>query len=101
MNLTNLVGTVTAGLTILSGIMASVLKCEPVAEGAAKCTASFLPPEWAAYAAAAFGVLTLILKLLRPGGALHSLFGSTAVVVEDGKGGPGVVTNAQVKSPSQ
>lgn len=98
MNFTNAAGTVTAILTVLSTVMASVLKCEPVADLTAKCSASFLSPDLAGYAAAGFAVLTIILKLLRPGGALGSLFGATAVVVPDGKGAPGVVTKAQVAS---
>jgi hypothetical protein len=98
MNFTNAAGTITAILTVLSTVMASVLKCEPVAELTAKCSASFLSPELAGYAAAAFGVLTIILKMIRPGGPLGSLFGPTAVVVPDGKGGVGVVTKAQVAS---
>lgn len=96
MNLTNAFGTVTAVLTALSAIMAQVLSCEPVAELAAKCDAAFLSPSMAAYSAAAFAVLTIVLKMLRPGGVLRSLFGSTAVVVPEAKSGPGVVTKAQV-----
>ena len=96
MNLTNAFGTVTAILTVLSTVMASVLKCEAVGDLGAKCGASFLSPELAAWAAAGFGILTIILKLLRPGGALASLFGATAVVVPDSKSAPGVVTKAQV-----
>ena len=98
MNFTNAFGTITAILTVLSTIMASVLKCEPIAELTAKCSASFLSPDLAGYAAAGFAVRTIILKLLRPGGALGSLFGATAVVVPAAKSGPGVVTKAQVAS---
>lgn len=98
MNLTNAFGTVTAILAVISTTMATVLKCEPVADLSAKCGASFLSPQIAGYAAAGFAILTLILKLLRPGGALHSLFGQTAVVVSDVKSAPGVVTQKQVDS---
>ena len=98
MNLTNALGTVTAILTALSAIMAQVLSCEPVAEIAAKCDAAFLSPNMAAYSAAGFAVVTILLKMLRPGGVIRSLFGSTAVVVPEAKAGPGVVTPAQVAS---
>jgi hypothetical protein len=97
MNFTNLFGTLTAILTVISTVAASVLKCEAVGDAAATCSASFLSPVWAGYAAAGFGILTLILKLLRPGGALHSLFGQTAVV--NNAGGAGVVTKDQVAQP--
>lgn len=96
MNLTNAFGTITAILTALSAVMAQVLNC--TGDVAATCQAAFLTPAMAAWAAAGFGVLTLILKLMRPGGALHSLFGATAVVVDASKAGPGTVTRAQVDS---
>jgi len=94
MNFTNLFGTITAILTVVSTVMASVLKCDAVGEAAAACTASWLSPAIATYAAAAFGILTLVLKAMRPGGMLHSMFGQTAVVAP--AGGVGVVTPAQV-----
>ena len=50
------------------------------------------------FASAGFGVMTLVLKAMRPGGMLASLFGQTAVVVADAKAAPGVVTRAQVAS---
>lgn len=96
MKFTNLFGTITAILTVISTVMASVLKCEAVGEAAAACSASWLSPQLATYAAAAFGILTLVLKAMRPGGMLHSLFGQTAVVNE--AGGAGVVTTEQVAS---
>lgn len=99
MNFTNLFGTVTAILTVLSTVAASVLKCEAVGDAAAVCSASFLSPTVAAWAAAGFGILTLVLKMLRPGGILHSLFGQTAVVVSADKSAPGVVTKEQVAAP--
>lgn len=99
MNFTNLFGTVTAILTVLSTVAASVLKCEAVSDAAAVCSASFLSPTVAAWAAAGFGILTLVLKMLRPGGILHSLFGQTAVVVAADKSAPGVVTKEQVAAP--
>jgi len=99
MNFTNLFGTLTAILTVISTVAASVLKCEATSDMAATCGASFLSPSMAAWAAAGFGILTLILKMLRPGGLLHSLFGQTAVVVADNKSAPGVVTKEQVAAP--
>lgn len=96
MNLTNTVGTLTAILTAVATLMDQVLDCS--GDVAATCQAAFLTPAMAAWAAAGFGVLTIILKLLRPGGVFHSLFGATAVVVDPSKTGPGTVTKAQVDS---
>lgn len=96
MQFTNLFGTITAILTVVSTIMVSLLKCEATDTAAAACKAAFLTPELASYAAAGFGLLTIVLKMLRPGGALHSLFGPTAVVVPASKSGPGTVTKSQV-----
>lgn len=97
MNPTNLFGTITAILTILTGLMTQLLGCAVDAAGVTVCTSSLLPAKYMAIAASVFGILALISKLMRPGGALHSLFGSTAVVVD--KAGVGTVTPAQVKSP--
>jgi len=99
MNFTNISGTITAILTVVSTIMVSVLKCDPNAVGTAGCNASFLTPTLASYAAAAFGLLTIVLKMLRPGGVLHSLFGQTAVVVPEASAGPGTVTKSQIATP--
>lgn len=97
-NLTNAFGTVTAILTALSAALMAI-GCTPGAtDFAAKCAVSWLPPTWMPIMAGVFGLITFVLKMMRPGGALHSLFGSTAVVVADGKGAPGVVTKAQVAS---
>ena len=96
MNLTNLLGTVTAILTIVTGIMTQLLGCVADAAGTVVCSSTLFPAKYMAIAAAIFGVLTVIAKLLRPGGALHSLFGSTAVVVPEAKVGPGTVSPSQV-----
>ena len=97
-NLSNAFGTITGILTALSAFLVSI-GCTPGAvDFAATCAVPWLPPPWMPILAGIFGVVTLVLKLVRPGGALHSLFGSTAVVVPDGKGKPGVVTKAQVAS---
>lgn len=98
MNLTNLFGTVTAVLSILTGIMTQLLGCAADATGAIVCTSTLLPAKYMMIAAGVFGVLTMIAKLMRPGGALHSLFGPTAVVVPEDKSAPGVVTPSQVSS---
>jgi hypothetical protein len=98
-DLTNTASTVTAVLTILLGVMTQVLGCTSVGDLHATCTAAFLSPDWAGYAALFFAASTIILKFLRPGGALHSLFGRTAVVVPEGKAGVGTVTPAQVAEP--
>jgi hypothetical protein len=92
--LTNTFGTITAFLTMLSGFMVS-LGCKPGAvDFAATCSISWLPVEYTAYVAMAFGFVTFLLKLFRPGGVVRNLFGSTAVVTPTDK--PGTVTAAQV-----
>ena len=96
MNFTNLFGTLTAILTVLTGIMTQILGCTTDAAGLTVCTSTLLPAKYMAIAASVFGILTLVSKLMRPGGALHSLFGQTAVVVPEAKAKPGVVTPAQV-----
>jgi hypothetical protein len=95
---TNIASTVSAVLTILLGVMSQVLGCSMKAEAAATCTAEWLPPQYAVYAALFFAAATLGLKIVRPGGVPASLFGSTAVVVAESKSGPGTVTPAQVAS---
>ena len=96
MNLTNLFGTVTAILTILTGIMTQLLGCVTDAAGVTVCSSGLLPAKYMVIASSIFGVLTVISKLMRPGGALHSLFGQTAVVVPADKATVGVVTPEQV-----
>lgn len=96
MNPTNLLGTITAILTIVTGLMTQLLGCATDAAGVTVCSASILPAKYMAIASAVFGILTVISKLVRPGGALHSLFGTTAVVVPEAKNAPGVVTPSQV-----
>lgn len=99
---TNAFGTITGVLTVISTLMIEVLKCTPATDLApASCAVSWLPPSLAMWAAGIFGVLTLVLKAARPGGFLHSLFGSTAVVVPETnpKSGPGTVTPEQVAQP--
>lgn len=95
---TNAASTVAAFLMVVSGVMTQVLGCQMEGDATATCGAAFLPPKYAAMAAMFFAATTLILKLVRPGGALASLFGPTAVVVPETKAGPGVVTRAQVAS---
>ncbi len=103
MNFTNILGTISAIITIVLGIMANVLGCT-VPEGAevATCTASWLSPAWAGVAMVAFAVLTIASKLFRAGGPLRGLFGSTAVIVppDSSKSGVGTVTPAQVATPT-
>jgi hypothetical protein len=94
---TNILGTITAILTILTGLMTQILGCAVDAAGATVCTGSVLPAKYMAIASAIFGLLTMVAKAARPGGWLHSFFGETAVVVD--KPGVGTVTPAQVKTP--
>ena len=98
MNFTNILGTITAILTVLTGVMTQLLGCTTDAVGVTICASTLLPAKYMAIAASVFGILTLISKLMRPGGALHSLFGQTAVVVDGTKSSVGTVTKAQVES---
>lgn len=98
---TNIFGTITAILTAISGFLVTI-GCTPGAvDFAATCSIPWLPPAWVAIVAAVFGVITFVLKLTRPGGALGSLFGSTAVVVPETSphSTAGTVTPQQVASP--
>jgi hypothetical protein len=97
---TNASGTIGMFLLMLSEVMQKFLGCK---EGAdllhATCeNASFLPPEYVAYAGLVFGVAMFVGKLLRPGPKLRSFLGPTAVVVPEDKSAPGVVTPSQVAS---
>lgn len=95
----NILGTITAILTILTGLMTQILGCAVDAAGVTVCTGSVLPAKYMAVAAGVFGLLTMIAKATRPGGILHSMFGATAVVVPEGKAGVGTVTPSQVATP--
>ena len=100
---TNLIGTLT-GISAVLTLIFKTLGCD---EATGVCTtAAWLPDSWAiymAYVTGAFGFYQMFLKSMRPGGFIHSWFGSTAVVVPADKTGPGTVTTAQVqsRSPSQ
>lgn len=96
MKFTNLASTITAILTVITGIMSQLLHCSSTGDLAATCSGDLLPAKYMIIASSVFGILTLVLKSLRPGGILASLFGETAVVVPDAKSAPGVVTKAQV-----
>lgn len=99
--ITNALGSISAILAVVSGIMAEVLNCKGEDIITATCSASWLDPKYAAIAAAIFGGIALFSKAMRPGGLLRSIFGSTAVVVpEDSKHSvAGTVTPAQVAAP--
>ena len=96
MKWTNLVSTITAVLTVITGIMSQLLHCTSTGDLTATCSGDLLPAKYLVIASSVFGILTLILKSFRPGGILASLFGETAVVVPEAKSAPGVVTPAQV-----
>ena len=84
LGLTNILGTVTAILTVILGIETQLFHCVAGATDlAASCSSDWLPPQFVALAASLFGLGTFIMKLLRPGGILGSLFGATAVVVPE------------------
>jgi ABC-type spermidine/putrescine transport system permease subunit II len=96
---TNLFGTITIILTVITGTLEKMGCMAGAADFAATCNIPFLPVTWMPVLAIAFGVLTFIGKISRPGGWLGSLFGSTAVVVPESKSGVGTVTPSQVASP--
>lgn len=96
MKWTNLASTITAVLTVLTGIMSQLLHCSSTGDLAATCTGDILPAKYMVIASSVFGILTLALKSLRPGGFFNSMFGSTAVVVPEAKSAAGVVTPSQV-----
>jgi hypothetical protein len=96
-NLTNAFGTITAILTALTAFMASIGCAPGASDFTANCSIPWLPTTWTPIAAGIFGVLTLLGKLVRPGGFLHSLFGGTAVITSTPS--VGTVTPAQVASP--
>lgn len=97
MKFTNLASTITAVLTIVTGIMSQLLHCTSTGDLAAVCTGDLLPAKYMIVASSVFGILTLVLKSFRPGGFFNSMFGATAVIVD--KPGVGTVTPAQVKTP--
>lgn len=105
MNLTNAFGTITAALTAVAAFL-TALGCTPSPgelSFKATCAIEFLPTQWVSYiavlAGGVFALSALVGKFTRPGSKLASLFGSTAVVVPEGQGKPGVVTPSQVASP--
>ena len=98
--LTNPIGTITAIITFLIGLMTQ-LGCAPGAtDFAATCNIPFLPASWMVWVTTLFSALLLTAKALRPGGFFRSLFGSTAVVVPETSknSGAGTVTPEQVAS---
>lgn len=101
--LVNIVGTITQGLAMLLGVLAT-LGCVPgVGDFTATCNISWLPEQYVIYAVSLTGGLAFFLKLLRPGTVMRNLFGGTAVivpkdVVDTMKSGENVVTPAQVAS---
>lgn len=99
-NLTNALGSITAILATLTAILNS-LGCTPgAADFAATCAIPWIPSSWIGavtmIAGGIFGASALIGKLSRPGGVLHSFFGSTAVIVPEKDTVVGTVTPEQV-----
>lgn len=99
MNLTNILGTIAAFVAIAVSALTDIAGCSVDAAGVTVCTASWLSPKLGAYAVMLFSGLLLVSKVLRPGGPLRGLFGSTAVVVPPSEAKAGVVTPAQVAAP--
>ena len=99
MNFANAAGSITAILTLLTGLMAQLLNCKALADMVARCETDILPAKYVVATSMVFAIATLLLKSIRPGGLLASWFGQTAVVVPAIKSGPGTVTKAQVNAP--
>jgi hypothetical protein len=90
----NIIGTITALSTTILAVLTSI-GCSPGAtDFAATCVIPWLPAQWVAIVAMAFGTLTFVSKFFRPGGVIPSMLGQTAVVSESGIAG--TATSAQV-----
>ena len=96
MNFTNILGTVSAVVAIAMSVLTDFAKCSADAAGVVTCGASWLTPAMAGYAVMLFSGILLISKVIRPGGPLRGLFGSTAVVVSLADNVPGTVTKNDV-----
>lgn len=96
MNLTNILGTIAAVVALLGAALTDIAGCAVDAAGVTTCTASWLTPKLAGWATIAMSGVLLVSKIIRPGGPLRGLFGSTAVVVPPDEAKPGVVTPGQV-----
>lgn len=94
-NLFGTLGSVLAAVTIWLGEQG----CLSTGDFSATCTISWLPVSLMPWLSGLFIALTLIGKLTRPGGFLHSIFGGTAVIVPEAKAGVGTVTPEQVAKP--
>lgn len=92
----NLIGTVTALATIVVGLLVQYAGCD---EATGTCTAAWLTPTMAVWAAVLFTGINVVLKLFRPGGPIAGLFYKSAVIVAPAEAGPGVVTEKQVEAP--
>lgn len=100
MNLTNILGTISAIVAIGMSLSTDILGCAVNAAGITTCNASWIPPQLAGYAVLLFSGLLLVSKVIRPGGPLRGLFGTTAIVVPTkAEATVGVVTAAQVAEP--
>jgi hypothetical protein len=92
-NLFGTLGSILAAVTIWLGEQG----CLSTGDFAATCSISWLPTSLMPWLSGLFIALTMIGKLTRPGGFLHSVFGGTAVITP--KAGVGTVTPAQVAQP--
>lgn len=92
----NLIGTLSAIVTVLSQLFVNVVGC---VEATATCSASWLTPTWAGYVSAAFAAFLFVTKLFRSGGPLAGLFFKSAVIVAPADAKVGVVTPQQVAAP--
>lgn len=92
-NLFGTLGSVLAAITIWLGEQG----CFSTGDFAATCSINWLPTSLMPWLSGLFIALTMIGKLTRPGGFLHSVFGGTAVITP--KAGVGTVTPAQVAHP--
>lgn len=103
--LTNIAGTITAGLAGLVYVMDTYLGCNIGASAASSISTTcqlptWFPANWVPFAMACAASVAFVSKLLRPGTVLRNLFGGTAVIVPANSPASGVntVSPAQVAS---
>lgn len=98
--------TIRTGVAVLAGavgVLASATKCVPGDDPlttnlieAVNCSATWLPPQYAAYAVMFFTASEVVLKSFRPGGMMAGWFGQSVLVVPKESAKIGVVTPEQV-----
>lgn len=94
---TNLFRTFLSIAAIVTTVAGQVLGCSTLASGATVCSASWLTPQLAAFAATVFIVLNLVLKAFQGGTPGSGLVNKTVVVATTDA--PGTVHPASIVKP--